>query len=99
MKERITAEERLRFHKILDDSIDKMNSAKNAGKEHWSNIDTFTIQKMVNVENAELDLAVSNHCTKDYTVIGQVYEEGVISENFDLINLNLMMVDNLRSNK
>jgi len=97
--ERVTLKERTRFHKILDDSIDKMNSPKNADKVHWRFIKTFNLQKMINIENAELDLAVNNHCTKDYTVIGSAYEDEVMTESFDLINLNLMMVDNLRGNK
>ena len=84
---RITAAERKRFHKILDDSIDKMESSKNAGKVHWSLLSRWDLQKMINVENAELELAV--YCTG----------EDVETENKDLINLNIMMVDNLRGNK
>lgn len=83
---RITPEERKRFHKILDDSIDKMDSPKNAGKEHWSGMLNEELQKMINIENAELELAV---------YIGKNIE----TENFDLINLNMMMVDNQRGNK
>ena len=82
---RVTPEERKRFHKILDDSIDKMNNPKNSGKEHWSTISEPKLQKLINIENAELEYAVS-------------FSEEIESENFDLINLNMMMVDNLRGN-
>jgi len=85
VEERITPEERKRFHKILDDSIDKMNSPKNAGKGHWSLLSNEELQKMINIENAELDLAV---CLNRY----------IETENFDLINYNMMMVDNMRGN-
>ena len=85
VEERITSEERKRFHKILDDSIDKMNSPKNAGKVHWSLLNNEELQKMINIENAELDLAV---CLNRY----------IETENFDLINYNMMMVDNMRGN-
>ena len=84
---RITEAERKRFHKILDDSIDKMNSPKNKDKQHWSLLSKWDLQKMINVENAELELAV-------YYVGGDVE-----TENKDLINFNLMMIDNLRGNK
>lgn len=91
--ERVTPEERARFHKILDESIDKMNSPKNAKKNHWSYLRIKTLQKMVNVENSELDLALES-------VINYYKEKRIIeSENFDLINLNIMIIDNLRGNK
>lgn len=83
---RITEAERKRFHKILDDSIDKLNSHKNMSKVHWSSECLEGIQKMITIENAELDLAI--------------YENyDIETENYDLINLNMMMVDNLRGNK
>ena len=53
---RITNEERKRFHKIIDDSIDKLNIPKNANKIHWSKIEIPKLQKYINVENAELEL-------------------------------------------
>lgn len=87
--DRITNKERTRFHKILDESIDKMNSPKNANKIHWKNLDISFLQKHINVENAELELAV--HCV--------LLNRDIESENFDLINLNLMMIDNIRGNK
>jgi len=83
---RVTDEERNRFHKILDDSIDKMDSPKNVEKCHWSSIFNFELQKMIAIESAELDLAVLSN-------------GDIETENFDLINLNIMMVDNLRNNK
>lgn len=86
---RITEAERKRFHKILDDSIDKMNSPKNMNKEHWEDIPIPSLQKMINVENAELDLAISIPFDP----------EGIETENYDLINLNMMMVDNIRNNE
>jgi hypothetical protein len=88
-EERVTPKERQRFHKILDDSIDKMNSPKNANKMHWSTQTIQHLQKLSNIESAELDCAVfMGYFGKD-----------IESENFDLINLNMMMVDNLRGNK
>lgn len=87
--ERIKEEERKRFHKILDESIDKLNSEKNSKKIHWSKLENEEIQKMINVENAELELACLKYpCSKI-----------IENENFDLINLNLFMIDNLRGNK
>ena len=83
---RITPSERKRFHKILDDSIDKMESPKNANKIHWSKLYIMGLQKMINVENAELELAVADNMD-------------IETENKDLINLNLMMIDNLRGNR
>ena len=90
---RVTPEERERFHKILDDSIDKMNSPKNAEKDHWSKIHLEKLQKMISVEDKELELAC-------YCILrGEAFTQDVESENFDLINLNIMMVDNLRGNE
>lgn len=86
---RITPEERARFHKIVDDSIDKMNSPKNRDKEHWKDYPDYILQQMINVENAELELAI----------IADLGLDSIKSENYDLINLNLMMIDNLRGNK
>jgi len=95
---RITEEERIRFHKILDESIDKMNSPKNSEKCHWSVLNTFVLQKMINTENAELDLAVTEWSFESISQNPE-YKNHIESENFDLVNLNLMMVDNLRGNK
>jgi len=84
----VTEEERKRFHIILDDSIDKMNNPKNEKKEHWQNLTIQKIQKMVNVENAELESAVY-----DWNLPAEVE-----TESFDMINLNLMIIDNMRGN-
>ena len=90
---RVSEEERDRFHKILDESIDKMNSSKNTTKPHWKNESIGSLQKKINVENAELDGAMY-----DFKENKWIPRETVESENFDLINLNMMMVDNLRGN-
>ena len=87
---RVTEAERIRFHKILDDSIDKLNSPKNVAKGHWKWISISVLQKMINVENAELDLALSSFSRSP---------SELETENYDLINLNMMMVDNIRNNK
>lgn len=94
MMERVSKEERARFHKILDDSIDKMNSPKNSKKCHWSTEAIGRLQKFVNTENAELEAGV-------YLYHADPLHNGAVveTENFDLINLNMMMVDNLRGNK
>jgi len=87
---RITEAERKRFHKILDDSIDKLNSSKNIDKEHWSNLPIPILQKSINVENAELELVVNCHPDK---------ETDIIDEGYDIINYSLFLIDNLRSNR
>ena len=85
---RITKEERSRFHKIVDDSINKMNSPKNADKEHWSLLSTNKLERMINVESSELSLAISDFNT-----------DSVETECFDIINCSLFIADNLRGNK
>ena len=84
--DRITDSERERFHNYLDEAIDKLNSPKNANKMHWSTQTVQHLQKQINIENAELECAV-DMC---YLV------RDIESESFDLINLNLMIIDNLR---
>ena len=87
---RITDEERKRFHKIIDDSIDKLNNDKNINKEHWSKMSIPRIQKHINVENAELDCAMLGF---------PYYQEHIQDEGFDIINYTLFLIDNIRSNR
>ena len=88
--QRITEAERKRFHKIVDDCIDKLNSTKNSKKEHWSKITIPKLQKYINVENAELD------CTM---VDFPYYLSNVENEVFDIINYSLFIIDNIRCNR
>ncbi len=87
---RITDEERKRFHKIIDDSIDKLDNPKNVNKGHWSHVGIPKLQKCINVENAELDCAM---------VEFPYYLEKLEDEGFDIINYTLFLIDNIRSNK
>lgn len=87
---RITDAERKRFHKILDDSIDKLNSPKNENKIHWSKLSIPKLQKYINIENAELECAVFDHSH---------FRPIIECEGFDIINYTLFMIDNIRSNK
>lgn len=87
---RITVIERKRFHKIIDDCIDKLNNPKNKDKEHWSKITIPKLQKYINVENAELD------CTM---VDFPYYLSNVETEVLDIINYSLFIIDNIRCNK
>ena len=89
MKERITEAERKRFHDYLDLSIDKMNNSKNSQKDHWETHSIGYLQKHINVENAELDMAVN--CNLKHADIE--------SECYDLINLSLMLIDNLKTHE
>lgn len=88
---RITETERTRFHKIVDDSIDKLNSSKNEQKIHWSFLSTKQLKGLINVEIAELNYAV------DFLGEQTAYWD-VLSEDYDVINYALFMADNLRSN-
>lgn len=85
---RVTSEERNRMHSYLDECIDKMNSAKNSSKVHWSSIKTNILHKMLAVEVAELELATI--CNPDNK------PEPIIDECKDVINIALMIVDNLK---
>ena len=87
---RITEAERKRFHKIVDDSIDKLNSPKNSTKIHWSKMSIPKLQKSINVENAELECSMVDY---------PYYLGGIENEIFDIINYSLFMSDNLRSNR
>lgn len=84
--DRITKKERDRFHKYIDKSIDKLNSKKNSNKMHWSTQSIKHLQKLVNIENAELSCAVEM----------TYFNCDIETECYDLINLNLMIIDNLR---
>ena len=88
--QRVTEAERKRFHKIVDDSIDKLESPKNVDKEHWSKLSIPKLQKYINVENAELECAVFDHCH---------FRPIIECEGFDIINYSLFLIDNIRCNK
>lgn len=87
---RITEAERKRFHKILDDSIDKLDSPKNADKTHWKYCDITYLTLRQNDECNELKKAVFS----DISI-----KENIESECFDNINFPLFIIDNLRGNK
>lgn len=81
---RITDSERKRFHDFLDMAIMKLENHKNVNKEHWFNIPRESLQKMINVENAELELAVQ-----------EGFYLGQVDECFDLISYSMFFLDNL----
>ena len=87
---RITDKERKRFHKIVDDSIDKLNSEKNLYKTHWSKIGIPKLQAYINIENAELVCAMVDY---------PLYFNNVENEVKDIINYSLFLIDNIRSNR
>ena len=83
--QRITEAERIRFHKIVDDSIDKLNSPKNKGKTHWKHHSIFYLRKRGREEKQELKEALEyNHVDTE-----------ILSECYDNINFALMISDNL----
>jgi len=83
---RITEAERKRFHKIVDDSIDKMNSPKNRGKTHWKHCSVTFLRKRGREEKQELKEALEyNHVDTE-----------ILSECYDNINFAMMIADNLR---
>ncbi len=82
---KITEEERQRFHKILDNSIDKLNSEKNIKKVHWKHCSIkYLIHRKIE-EKKELKEAL----IKDFGDIK------IKSECYDNINFNLFIIDNL----
>ena len=93
---RITEAERIRFHSILDDSIDKLNSPKNIDKEHWKYQDITDLCLRQKQECDELEMAVFNY----FQIFnGKSVQENIESECYDNINFPLMIIDNLRGNK
>jgi len=91
--QRITGAERKRFHKILDDSLDKLNSPKNRNKKHWKYS-----------EITELALRQKQECKE---LLDEVFRDKFVHENksniesegYDNINFPLFIIDNLRGNK
>lgn len=82
---RITEAERIRFHKILDDSMDKLNSPKNREKTHWKHCSIIYLRKRGKEEKQELKEALEyNHVDTE-----------ILSECYDNINFALMIADNL----
>ena len=82
---RITEEERKRFHKILDDSIDKLNSSKNSKKIHWKHFSIFYLRKRGRQERQELKEALEEN----------ISDIMILSECYDNINFALMIADNI----
>ena len=81
----ITDNERKRFHKIVDDSIDKLNSPKNSKKIHWKHFSIFYLRKRSKEEKQELKEALEENLT----------DMEILSECYDNINFALMIADNL----
>ena len=86
---RITDAERKRFHIILDDSIDKMNSPKNSKKTHWKHFSIYFLRKRGREEKQELKEALE----QDFS------NSEILSECYDNINFALMIADNLSREK
>lgn len=82
---RITEEEKARFHEILDDSIEKLNSHKNVSKSHWKHLSINFLKKRKLEEKEELKEALE----KDFG------DNEIKSECYDIINFGLFIVDNL----
>lgn len=78
---RITEQERARFHALLDECIDKMNSDKNKEKSHWSGLSNTEIVYNIRVEVAEAELSL-------------VAGWGLREELKDIINFALFGMDN-----
>lgn len=77
---RITDKERKEFHELLDFSIRKLDSPKNANKNHWSELSFNELQKMGMIEAHELELAVLQRDPK-----------AMIDECDDIINFALFL--------
>jgi hypothetical protein len=82
---KITEEERQRFHQILDDSIDKLNSEKNIKKVHWKHCSIQYLKNRKIQEKKELREAL----------IKKFGDIKIKSECYDNINFNLFIIDNL----
>ena len=80
----VTEQENQEMHLLLDECIGKMNDDKNRYKPHWKTMDLKEIQKMITVENAELDLALY-----------QGVKDGIISEFKDIINCAVFGMHNI----
>ena len=86
---RITEAERERFHNILDDSIDKLDSPKNSKKTHWKHCSIFYLKKRGREEKQELKESL------EYNLV----DTEILSECYDNINFSLMIADNLSRKK
>lgn len=87
--DRITEAERKRFHEILDNAIDKMNSPKNSRKIHWKHYSISYLRKRGREEKHELKEALEQN----------LINEEILSECYDNINFGLIIADNLSREK
>ena len=85
---RIDADERIRFHMILDAAIDKMNAPKNAKKPKWYALQNTELVELLLVEAFELRHAVL-----------YPHHGNVSGECKDVINYALMIADNAARGK
>jgi hypothetical protein len=70
---RITDKEKERFHFLLDIAMEKLDSFKNIDKPHWNTLSLQHIQKMITVENGELDVAILDGSNADkYTELKDI---------------------------
>jgi NTP pyrophosphatase (non-canonical NTP hydrolase) len=85
---RITDDERARFHALLDECIDKLNTPKNAAKQHWST--QFYDQLFEHLVKETIEL---------HTEILFMDRHNIEDECKDVVNIALMIFDNVRGNK
>ncbi len=83
MDSRVTKEFRDKAHRLLDESLDKLNTPKNRMKEHWSSNSIEELRDLEIAELWELNHAINHDPTK------------IKGELKDLINIALMIWDNL----
>jgi hypothetical protein len=85
---RITQKETERLHTVLDLTLSKLNSSKNINKPHWSTLSLEHIQKMITVENGELDVAILDND-----------QAGKLTELKDILLYALFGLDNMYYSK
>jgi hypothetical protein len=85
---RITDDERTRLHSLLDECIDKLNTPKNAVKQHWSTQSLNNLFDHLKKEVSELEIEI--FCE----TAGSIKDECK-----DVVNIALMIFDNVRGNK
>ena len=91
---RLTKSNIVKFHGILDDCINKLNTEKNRNKPHWSEHSIKELRDMLLVESYELNHIVNKY--KEHP-LDEALRKDIKEELKDIINISLMLWDNLRT--
>ena len=88
MRDKVSPEERGRFQSFLTRAINKLDSEKNRKKDHWETASIAELDLMLDVEKKELSLAIFAGL-----------DEAIRQECYDIINLAMMILDNVRGER